>query len=316
MMLNSREVLITGGTGSLGNALTEILCKSDIKGLRILSRDELKQYEMSAKFHDKTNIPISYLLGDVRDQERLNMAFSGVDVVIHTAALKQVPAGEKDPLEAIKTNIAGTQNVIMAALHNKVKRVMLISTDKAVNPINLYGSTKLCAEKIITNANVYAPDKKTIFSSCRYGNIMASRGSVIPLFIQQMINGDNLTITDKKMTRFFTSLNFVAKFIIDRIQDMRGGEIFVPKMPSCYITDLAKTLAPQSKLSIIGSRPGEKLDEILINEYEAKNTLIKDDYYVVTNTPQQRSCISEYSSGSADNLLSRTEIKKLIKDYI
>jgi UDP-N-acetylglucosamine 4,6-dehydratase len=315
MNLKNKEILITGGTGSLGNALTEILCQSNIRGLRILSRDELKQHEMATRFKEKSTVPIAFHIGDVRDQERLNMAFAGVDIVIHAAALKQVPVGEKDPLEVVKTNIIGAQNVINASLYNVVERVMLISTDKAVNPINLYGSTKLCAEKIFINAKVYSPHRYTKFSVSRYGNIMASRGSVIPLFLQQAKNGESLTVTNEKMTRFFTSLPFVANFILEQIEDMEGGEIFVPKMPSCYIMDLAKTLAPNSDISIIGSRPGEKLDEILINEYEALNTIDKGDYYIITQSKQENS-IQEYSSGNSENLLSRFRIKELVGEYL
>ncbi|HEX6305168.1 MAG TPA: UDP-N-acetylglucosamine 4,6-dehydratase (inverting), partial [Anaerolineales bacterium] len=246
------------------------------------SRDELKQHEMRTSGWDHPDL--RYFIGDVRDVTRLKRAMQGVDIVVHAAALKQVPACEYNPMEAIKTNILGSGNVVEAALDVGVEKVIALSTDKAVNPINLYGATKLAAEKLFVQSNAYAGARpSTRFSCVRYGNVVGSRGSVIPIFLKQRTNG-KLTITDERMTRFWLTLEQGVRFVIRCIEDMRGGEVFVPKIPSTRITDLAKVIAPQAQLEVIGIRPGEKLHEVLIHEDEARTTIELDDMYVVQPT--------------------------------
>lgn len=276
---NDKVVLITGGTGSFGKKLVEIMLKEyHPQKLIVFSRDELKQHEMRAAGFDHPTL--RYFIGDVRDQSRLRRAFEGVDIIVHTAALKQVPACEYNPMEAIKTNILGSSNVIDAALDVGVKKVLALSTDKAVNPVNLYGATKLAAEKLFVQSNFYAGDKLTRFSCTRYGNVVGSRGSVVPLFIKQRING-SITITDDRMTRFWISLEQGVCFVISCIEEMRGGEVFVPKIASMSILDLAKVIAPQADVKITGIRPGEKLHEVLISEDEARTAVELNDRYVV-----------------------------------
>jgi UDP-N-acetylglucosamine 4,6-dehydratase len=244
----------------------------------VYSRDELKQHEMRAAGYDATNL--RYFIGDVRDLDRLRRAFEGVDIVIHAAALKQVPACEYNPMEAIKTNILGSSNVIDAALDAGVERVVALSTDKAVNPVNLYGATKLAAEKLFIQSNSYAGGRKTRFSCVRYGNVVGSRGSVVPVFLRQRENGE-ITITDDRMTRFWISLEQGVRFVIRCVEHMHGGEVFVPKIPSMAIIDLAKAIAPEAKVNVIGIRPGEKLHEVLISEDEARTTVELEDMFVV-----------------------------------
>jgi UDP-N-acetylglucosamine 4,6-dehydratase/5-epimerase len=277
---SDKVVLVTGGTGSFGKKFIEVMLKEYHPcKLIVFSRDELKQHEMrAAGFNDPS---LRYFIGDVRDQPRLLRAFEGVDFVVHTAALKQVPACEYNPMEAIKTNILGSSNVIDAALDAGVKRVLALSTDKAVNPVNLYGATKLAAEKLFVQSNFYAGDKVTRLSCTRYGNVVGSRGSVVPVFIQQRNNGGTLTITDERMTRFWISLEQGVRFVISCLEQMRGGEVFVPKIPSTTITDLANVVAPQAHVQITGIRPGEKLHEVLISEDEARTAVELDDRYVV-----------------------------------
>jgi UDP-N-acetylglucosamine 4,6-dehydratase len=276
--LQGKSVLITGGTGSFGQVCTQVLLDShEPSRLAILSRDELKQHEMAQRFPDPR---MRFFLGDVRDNMRLHRAFDGVDVVIHAAALKQVPAAEYNPIEAIRTNINGAANVIDAALDRGVSRVIALSTDKAANPINLYGATKLAAEKLFVQSNSYAGATGTRFSCVRYGNVVGSRGSVIPLFIQQRSNG-KLTITDERMTRFWLTLDKGVRFVIRCIEGMQGGEVFVPKIPSTRIVDLARVIAPGAELENVGIRPGEKLHEVLINDDEARSTLEREDMFVV-----------------------------------
>jgi UDP-N-acetylglucosamine 4,6-dehydratase len=273
-------ILVTGGTGSFGKQFIEIMLKEYHPAkLIVFSRDELKQHEMrlNGGFDDPS---LRYFLGDVRDLDRLRRAMHGVDIVIHAAALKQVPACEYNPMEAIKTNIIGSSNVIEAALDNSVKKVLALSTDKAVNPVNLYGATKLAAEKLFVQSNSYAGGMATRFSCVRYGNVVGSRGSIIPIFIRQRANG-NLTITDERMTRFWLTLEQGVRFVIRCIEQMRGGEVFVPKIPSTCIVDLAKVIAPQAGYTIIGIRPGEKLHEVLISEDEARSTVELKDMFVV-----------------------------------
>jgi UDP-N-acetylglucosamine 4,6-dehydratase len=278
----NQVVLVTGGTGSFGKQFVEImLAEYQPAKLIIFSRDELKQHEMRSGGFDHPSL--RYFIGDVRDQERLRRAMHGVDIVVHAAALKQVPACEYNPMEAIKTNILGSSNVVEASLDSGVKRVMALSTDKAVNPINLYGATKLAAEKLIIQSNAYAGGTATRFSCVRYGNVVGSRGSVIPIFIRQRQNGV-LTITDDRMTRFWLTLEQGVRFVIRCIEQMRGGEVFVPKIPSTRIIDLARVIAPQAQLEVIGIRPGEKLHEVLIHEDEARTTIELEDMFVVQPT--------------------------------
>lgn len=279
MEWSNKVVLITGGTGSFGKKLTRILL-DEYKPAKIIvfSRDELKQHEMRSAGFDAPNL--RYFIGDVRDGARLKRAFEGVDIVVHAAALKQVPACEYNPMEAIKTNILGSSNVIDAALDAGVERVVALSTDKAVNPVNLYGATKLAAEKLFIQSNSYAGGRKTRFSCVRYGNVVGSRGSVVPVFLKQRDNGE-ITITDDRMTRFWISLEQGVRFVIRCAEQMYGGEVFVPKIPSMSITELAKSIAPNAKVNVIGIRPGEKLHEVLISEDEARTTVEMDDMYVV-----------------------------------
>jgi UDP-N-acetylglucosamine 4,6-dehydratase len=281
--MNWREttLLVTGGTGSFGRKLVEIaLAELQPKKLIVFSRDELKQHEMRQQFPDTGDSPMRYFLGDVRDRERLYRAFYGVDVVVHAAALKQVPACEYNPFEAILTNVMGARNVIDAAIDCGVKRVMAISTDKAVNPVNLYGATKLCAEKLFIDGNQYVGDRATRFSCSRYGNVVASRGSVIPIFLAQRQNG-RVTITDPGMTRFWITLDQGVRFVLRSIEAMHGGEIFVPKIPSMSLIDMSRALAPGCEIEVIGIRPGEKTHEVLLSEDEARYALELDDKFVI-----------------------------------
>lgn len=276
---SEKVVLITGGTGSFGKKITKILLNEyNPAKVIVFSRDELKQYEMRAAGFDAHNL--RYFIGDVRDLDRLKRAFDGVDIVIHAAALKQVPACEYNPMEAIKTNILGSSNVISAALDVGVEKVVALSTDKAVNPVNLYGATKLAAEKLFVQSNAYAGGRKTRFACVRYGNVVGSRGSVVPMFLKQKESG-TLTITDDRMTRFFISLEQGVRFVLRCSEQMYGGEVFVPKIPSMSILELAKAIAPQANVDVIGIRPGEKLHEVLISEDEARTTIELDDMYVV-----------------------------------
>lgn len=279
MEWKNQVVLITGGTGSFGKKFLEIMLKEyHPEKLIVFSRDELKQHEMRMAGFDHPSL--RYFIGDVRDVERLRRAMHGVDVVVHAAALKQVPACEYNPMEAIKTNILGSGNVVEAALDAGVKKVMGLSTDKAVNPVNLYGATKLAAEKLFIQSNAYAGGTATRFSCVRYGNVVGSRGSVIPVFLRQKQDNE-LTITDDRMTRFWISLEQGVRFVIRCIEEMEGGEVFVPKIPSMRVIDVAKVIAPEAKLKVIGIRPGEKLHEILIHEDEARTTVELADMFVV-----------------------------------
>jgi len=274
-----KVVLVTGGTGSFGKAFLEILNREHNPAkLIVFSRDELKQHEMRMAGFDWETL--RYFIGDVRDHRRLRRAMEGVDIVVHAAALKQVPACEYNPMEAIKTNIMGTSNVVEASLDAGVKKVLSLSTDKAVNPINLYGATKLAAEKLTIQSNAYAGGRETRFSCVRYGNVVGSRGSVVFTFIQQRENG-KVSITDERMTRFLLALERGVSFVIRCIEQMHGGEVFVPKIPSTTIIDLAKAIAPDAEIEFIGIRPGEKLHEVLISEDEARSTVELKDMFVV-----------------------------------
>ena len=274
-----KVVLVTGGTGSFGKKFISILLNEyNPEKVIVFSRDELKQHEMRVSGYNQPNI--RYFIGDVRDRERMIRALYGVDIVIHAAALKQVPACEYNPMEAIKTNIIGSSNVVDAALENGVVKVLALSTDKAVNPVNLYGATKLAAEKLMIQSNAYAGGRKTRISCVRYGNVVGSRGSVVPLFLKQRPSG-KLTITDERMTRFWISLEQGVRFVIRCVEQMEGGEVFVPKIPSMSMLDLAKAIAPEAKIEFIGIRPGEKLHEVLISEDEARTSVELEDMYVV-----------------------------------
>jgi len=275
----NKVILVTGGTGSFGKKFIEIMLEEYTPAkLIVFGRDEQKQHEMRQMGFLHENL--RYFIGDVRDYDRLRRAFYSVDFVIHAAALKQVPACEYNPMEAVKTNILGSSNVIDAALDAKVDRVVALSTDKAVNPINLYGATKLAAEKLFVQSNAYAGGKTTRFSCVRYGNVVGSRGSVVPLFIRQRKKGV-VTVTDERMTRFWISLNQGVRFVIRCLEEMHGGEVFVPKIPSMKVSDLAKAMAPKAEIKYIGIRPGEKLHEVLISEDEARTVIELDDMYVV-----------------------------------
>ena len=279
MNWSEKVILVTGGTGSFGKKFVEIMMaeyKPD--KLIVFSRDELKQHEMRVTGFDHPNL--RYFIGDVRDQLRLKRAMHGVNIVIHAAALKQVPACEYNPMEAIKTNILGSSNVVEAALDVGVEKVMALSTDKAVNPVNLYGATKLAAEKLFIQSNAYAAGTSTRFSCVRYGNVVGSRGSVIPIFMKQRLNG-KLTITDTRMTRFWLTLERGVRFVIRCTEQMQGGEVFVPKIPSTRVLDLANVIAPDAELEVVGIRPGEKLHEVLIHEDEARSAVELEDMFVI-----------------------------------
>jgi UDP-N-acetylglucosamine 4,6-dehydratase len=280
-MFNDKTILITGGTGSFGKKCTELLLsRYNPKRLIIFSRDEFKQYEMAQQFSDTEYPCMRYFIGDVRDKERLQRALQDVDYVIHAAALKQVPAAEYNPTECIKTNITGAQNVINVSADRGVKKVIALSTDKAANPINLYGATKLCSDKLFVAANAFVARDDTQFSVVRYGNVLGSRGSVIPLFIKQREAG-RLTVTDPRMTRFWITLEQGVEFVLSCFEHMIGGEVFVPKLPSMNIMDLAKAMAPGCEVDVIGIRPGEKIHEIMITMDDARMTKEFDDHYVI-----------------------------------
>jgi len=274
-----KVVLITGGTGSFGKKFIKILlAEKQPKKIIVFSRDELKQHEMRVAGYEHPSL--RYFIGDVRDRERLVRAMHGVDIVVHAAALKQVPACEYNPMEAVKTNIIGTSNVLEAALDARVGKVLALSTDKAVSPANLYGGTKLVAEKLVIQSNAYAAGTATRYSCVRYGNVVGSRGSVVPLFLKQRQSG-RITITDERMTRFWLSLEQGVHFVMECIEEMEGGEVFVPKIPSTKVIDLARAIAPEAEIGIIGIRPGEKLHEDLLSADEARHTIELERMYVI-----------------------------------
>ena len=279
-MFNGKTILVTGGTGSFGKKfIATVLSRYQPARLIVYSRDELKQFEMQQRFNDPC---MRYFIGDVRDGERLDMAMRDVDFVVHAAALKQVPAAEYNPMECIKTNVGGAENVIKAALNNGVQKVIALSTDKAANPINLYGATKLCSDKLFVAANNMAGKNPTIFSVVRYGNVVGSRGSVVPFFDNLIKSGaSTLPITHPEMTRFWLTLQQGVDFVLSNFQRMRGGELFVPKIPSVKITDLAAAMAPTLKLEIIGIRAGEKLHEVMCPADDSFHTYEFNDYYVI-----------------------------------
>lgn len=279
MTLDGKTILITGGSGSFGQKLVEVVLREySPRSVRVYSRGEVLQSEMAQKFNDSR---LRFLIGDVRDRARLYRALEGVDIVVHAAALKVIPTAEFNPIEAVNTNIGGAINVIDASLDAGVEKTIAISTDKCCHPVNLYGATKLVAEKLFIQANVYSGRKKTRFSCVRYGNVILSRGSVIPLFMKQRESGE-ITITDERMTRFWITLEQGVNFVINCLERMQGGEIFIPKIPSMKLVDMADVIAPEARRTIIGLRAGEKLHEILIAEEESGHTLEFDDYYIVT----------------------------------
>jgi UDP-N-acetylglucosamine 4,6-dehydratase (inverting) len=326
-MFSGKSILVTGGTGSFGQKFVETVLRDhpEIERLVVFSRDELKQYEMSQRFPDAKYRQLRYFIGDVRDKERLCRAFEGIDIVIHAAALKQIPACEYNPFEAIKTNILGAQNVIEAAIDSGVKQVVALSTDKAAAPINLYGATKLCSDKLFVAANNYKGKRDLKFSVVRYGNVMGSRGSVIPFFLEKS-KGGVLPITDERMTRFNITLKEGVNLVLFALQNMWGGEIFVPKIPSYRIVDVAEAIAPGCRLEVVGIRPGEKLHEEMITETDAMNAIEFDRYFVIlpssplwditqfTANFSGEPCQADfrYNSGSNSDWLTVAEIRALI----
>ncbi len=322
MNIANKVVLITGGTGSFGQEFTKIaLQEHNPKAIRIFSRGELLQQEMLHKFNN--DIRLRFFIGDVRDRERIYRAMNGVDIVVHAAALKQVPTCEYNPIEAVRTNIDGAVNVIDAAIDNGVEKAIAISSDKAVHPVNLYGATKLVMERLFTQANVYTGGRKTRFSCVRYGNVVGSRGSVVPLFLEQRKDGA-ITITDERMTRFWITLDQGVRFVIDCINKMQGGEVFIPKIPSMKITDLADVIAPGTERRITGIRPGEKVNEILLTEEEARHGMEFDSYFVIGRGVPSRSRDNlkgaksipdgfRYTSDNNSWWLTGDELKKMIE---
>lgn len=313
-----KTVLVTGGTGSFGRKFVDVVLREcPPKKLIIFSRDETKQHEMRLMYPEEGIRPTRYFIGDVRDRDRLNRAFRNVDVVIHAAALKQVPACEYNPFEAVQTNIIGAKNVIDAAIDQGVSRVLAISTDKAVNPVNLYGATKLCAEKLFIQGNSYSRREGTRFSCTRYGNVVGSRGSVIPLFQMQSQNG-RVTVTDRRMTRFWITLDQGVRFVLRCLHDMRGGEVFVPKLPSMNIMDLVEAVAPNCEIHAIGIRAGEKLHEVLISAYEQRHSVETDGMFIIEpqselfdHTPGRGSPLTEGFTYTSDQATPRLTVEQL-----
>lgn len=331
MALNGKSILITGGTGSFGKKFVEIILKRypEVKRIVVYSRDELKQFEMSQTFSHEKYPCIRYFIGDVRDYPRFKRACQGIDIIIHTAALKQVPAAEYNPMEFIKTNILGAQNIIDAVLGSDVKTVIALSTDKAAAPINLYGATKLCSDKLFVAANNIKGSKDVKFAAVRYGNVMGSRGSVIPFFMKKREEGI-IPITHPEMTRFNISLEDGIDLVLFAIENALGGEIFIPKIPSYKITDVAEAIAPNCKTEIVGIRPGEKLHEEMITETDSYNTIDLGKYYAIlpsVSTKYREKFIShhnatevtpgfKYNSGTNSEWLSVQQIRDLIKQYV
>ncbi|MCX5785938.1 MAG: UDP-N-acetylglucosamine 4,6-dehydratase (inverting) [Elusimicrobia bacterium] len=327
-MLNAKSILVTGGTGSFGKMFIKTILKKypNFKRIVVYSRDELKQFEMAHQppFNDHR---IRYFIGDVRDKERLLRAFEAVDVVIHAAALKQVPACEYNPFEAIKTNINGAQNIIEVAIDRNVKKVIALSTDKACSPINLYGATKLCSDKLFIAGNAYVGSHKTRFSVVRYGNVAGSRGSVIPVFKKLIDSGaKELPITDVKMTRFWLKLEEAVEMVLTALDTMCGGELFVRKIPSMKVVDLAKAMAPKLPIKIIGIRPGEKIHEMMISSDDARNTIEFGKYYIIQpdfgwwaprnlhKEGKKAPAGFEYQSGNNSQWLTIAQMQKLIRE--
>ncbi len=330
LSLKNKRILITGGTGSFGNAFVKTILdlEPNIERLVIFSRDELKQWQMSDNFSSDKYPGLRFFLGDIRDQSRIKRAFEGIDIVIHAAALKQVPAAEYNPFEFIKTNVIGANNIIQAALDSKVSQVIALSTDKAAAPINLYGATKLCSDKLFIAANNVIGKRNLKFSIVRYGNVLGSRGSVIPHFLNQIKN-KKLTITDERMTRFNILLSEGVNLVLWAIENSNGGEIIVPKIPSYKITDVAKAISPNHKYKIIGIRPGEKIHEEMITASDSKLTIDIGNYFLIMNDERSMHKFLErnisaskveegfnYSSGTNKDFLSVDQIRNLIRDNL
>jgi len=321
----NKSLLLTGGTGSFGRAFVNYLLKKKIplKKIIIFSRDELKQFEMNKIFNENKYSNIRYFIGDIRDKERLKLALNNVDIVVHAAALKQVPIAEYNPFEFIKTNVLGAQNLIESCLGSSVKNVIALSTDKASSPVNLYGATKLCSDKLFIAANNIKGKQDIKFSIVRYGNVMGSRGSVLETFLQQK-KYKVLHITDKSMTRFNINMNEAINFVIYSLMNSKGGEIFVPKIPSFYIIDLAKAISEDCKIKIIGIRPGEKMHEEMISYYDSPNTIDLGKCYAILNVSNFKyyknytflKADFSYKSNTNKNFLNVTQLKKIIKDFI
>ena len=320
----NKSLLITGGTGSFGKAFVNYLLKNKIhlKKIIIFSRDELKQFEMNKIFSEKQYQNIRYFIGDVRDKDRLKLALNNVDIVVHAAALKQVPIAEYNPFEFIKTNVMGAQNLIESCLNSSVKNIIALSTDKASSPVNLYGATKLCSDKLFVAANNMKGKQNIRFSIIRYGNVMGSRGSVLETFLQQKKSGV-FQITDKKMTRFNINMSEAIDFVIYCLINLKGGEIFVPKLPSFYITDLAKAVSDSCKTNIIGIRPGEKIHEEMISSYDSLNTIDLGRCFTILNQNNLKFYKDEkflhpdfsYQSNTNNDFLNVAQLKKIIKDF-
>lgn len=322
MNFTDKTILVTGGTGSFGKAyISNLLTSHDIKKVIVFSRDELKQLEMRNLFSNDPRL--RFFIGDVRDKERLLRAFSGVDYIVHAAALKQVDTGEYNPREFILTNIIGSQNVVDAAIDCGVRKIVALSTDKASSPINLYGATKLTADKLFTAANVYGTNSNTKFSVVRYGNVMGSRGSIIPLFQELAAKGLPIPVTDLRMTRFWITLGQAIKFVDETFSEMNGGELFVPRIPSMKITDLVAAIAPNSKIEEIGIRPGEKLHEEMISSDDSRRTVMQKTKFILSHTSSEWAYVEpkgdklpegfSYKSDTNDLWLTQREIKDFIK---
>ena len=325
MIFKDKTILITGGTGSFGTRFIErLLSEQDgPRTIRVFSRDELKQWDLQRRFADDDD-RLRYLIGDVRDRDRLVRATRGVDMIVHAAALKHVPVCEYNPFEAVQTNIHGAENVVHAAIENGVPTTVNLSTDKAVNPVNLYGATKLAAEKIVNQGNAYAADSPSRFASVRYGNVVGSRGSVVPLFKLQAESGV-ITITDERMTRFWITLDQAVQFVIDAASRMGGGETFIPRIPSMRVTDMAAALAPDAEIKVIGIRPGEKLHELLVTEDESRHAYEVDNGFIIMpeyaswelRIPENARELPggfEYSSGGNDWWLGVDELREMTAD--
>ncbi len=325
-MINCRSLLVTGGTGSFGRALirTVLAHFPNIRRVVVFSRDELKQYEMAQELPYQ-DARMRFFIGDVRDTARLNRALEDIDYVVHAAALKHVPIAEYNPFEAIKTNVIGAQNVIDCAIDRGVRRVIALSTDKAANPINLYGATKLCSDKLFVAGNAYAGARDIAFSVVRYGNVVGSRGSVVPFFLSKR-KESSLPITDPRMTRFWITIEQGVQFVLDCLTQAKGGEIFVPKIPSMRVSDLAKVIAPEAEQKIVGIRPGEKLHEVMITEDDVRNTVEFDDRYIILPPEgwhrhevwwqEGRTCADgfRYASDTNDKWLDTSALEKMIAE--
>lgn len=326
-IFDGKKILVTGGTGSFGKKFVEIILKEhNPEKLIVFSRDELKQFEMAQMFSEKDYRCLRYFIGDVRDKDRLYRAFYGINYVVHAAAIKQVPTAERNPFEAVQTNIIGAENIINAAIDCGIEKVVALSTDKASNPVNLYGATKLCSDKLFIAGNSYSGWRKTRFCVVRYGNVIGSRGSVIPYF-KKMRETGTIPITDPRMTRFWISMEEGVRFVIRCLESAEGGDLYVPKIPSMNIMDLAKAIAPDCRYEIIGIRPGEKIHEVLVTEDDSRHTLEFDDHFIIEpefhwlmpkahrangGKPLQEGFV--YASNTNDSWLTVGQLEQLVRD--